>query len=202
MSEEGLRARKKARTRAHIAATAARLFGARGYEHVAVRDVAAAAEVSEQTVYNYFPTKQHLALDRREEFEERSGRLVAERPPGTSAAAALREELQREIALLRAQPPDEAVGELPALAQTSPTLRRLTLESRERQADGIAAALVATDGLPPLVAKAHAMALVWPFQLLVDAVGPRLATGEHPTRIADDLGPAMLAVLDDLDDRL
>ncbi|MCD2191840.1 TetR/AcrR family transcriptional regulator [Actinomycetospora endophytica] len=202
MTEPGLRARKKARTRAHIAATAARLFGAKGYEHVAVRDVARAAEVSEQTVYNYFPTKQHLALDRREEFEERSGRLVADRAPGISPAAALRQELAAEIALLRAQDPEQARGELPALTQTSPYLRRLTLESRDRQADGIAVALAATDNLAPAVAKAHAMALVWPFQMLVDEVGPRLLAGEHPASIADELGPAMLAVLDDLDGRL
>jgi AcrR family transcriptional regulator len=38
-------------------ATAATLFAERGYEHVAVIDIARAAEVSEQTIFNYFPTK-------------------------------------------------------------------------------------------------------------------------------------------------
>ena len=46
----GLRERKKARTRRLIADTAARLFAERGYEHVAVSDVAREAEVAEQTV--------------------------------------------------------------------------------------------------------------------------------------------------------
>ena len=58
MASPGLREIKKARTRRHIAATAARLFAERGYEHVAVADVARAAEVAEQTVYNYFPAKE------------------------------------------------------------------------------------------------------------------------------------------------
>ena len=54
MATIGLRELKKARTRQLIADTAARLFAERGYEHVAVTDVARAAEVAEQTVYNYF----------------------------------------------------------------------------------------------------------------------------------------------------
>jgi AcrR family transcriptional regulator len=57
MPEAGLRERKKARTRRVIAGAAARLFAERGYEQVAVSDVAREAEVSEQTVYNYFQTK-------------------------------------------------------------------------------------------------------------------------------------------------
>jgi hypothetical protein len=39
---------RNGRARQHIADTAARLFAERGYEHVAVLDVAEAAEVSEQ----------------------------------------------------------------------------------------------------------------------------------------------------------
>jgi AcrR family transcriptional regulator len=53
MTEVGLRERKKARTRRLIADAAARLFAERGYEQVAVSDVARAADVSEQTVYNH-----------------------------------------------------------------------------------------------------------------------------------------------------
>lgn len=51
MSSTGLRERKKARTRQLIADAAARLFAERGYENVAVSDVAREADVSEQTVY-------------------------------------------------------------------------------------------------------------------------------------------------------
>jgi AcrR family transcriptional regulator len=50
MATTGLRELKKARTRRLIADTAARLFAERGYERVAVSDVAREAEVAEQTV--------------------------------------------------------------------------------------------------------------------------------------------------------
>ena len=88
--EAGLRERKKARTRQHIADTAARLFADHGYDEVSVVDVARAADVSDQTVYNYFPVKQDLVFDRAEEFRERLARAVADRPAGTSPAQALR----------------------------------------------------------------------------------------------------------------
>ena len=57
MAGQGLRQLKKVRTHRLIADVAARLFAERGYEHVTVSDVAREAEVSEQTVYNYFQTK-------------------------------------------------------------------------------------------------------------------------------------------------
>ena len=87
MTEVGLRERKKARTRRLIADTAARLFAERGYEQVAVSDVARAAEVSEQTVYNYFQTKEQLVTDLHGHFEEELDRLIRTRDPGTSPAA-------------------------------------------------------------------------------------------------------------------
>ncbi|MBM9506284.1 TetR/AcrR family transcriptional regulator [Actinacidiphila acididurans] len=82
----GLRERKKARTRRHIADTAARLFASRGYDDVSTADVAEAAQVSDQTVYNYFPAKQDLVLDRSEELRERYARTVRERPAGSNPA--------------------------------------------------------------------------------------------------------------------
>ena len=59
-AELGLRERKKLRTRQLIAETAMRLFVERGFDAVPVAAVARAAEVSEATVFNYFPTKEDL----------------------------------------------------------------------------------------------------------------------------------------------
>jgi Transcriptional regulator len=91
MTGPGLRERKKARTRQVIADAAARLFAQRGYEQVAVSDVAREAEVSEQTVYNYFQTKEQLVTDRDQLVQDELSRLIRTRAPGTTPAAAIRE---------------------------------------------------------------------------------------------------------------
>ena len=61
---EGLRERKKALTRQRLTDAATRMFLARGFDAVRVTEIAAACDVSEKTVYNYFPTKESLILDR------------------------------------------------------------------------------------------------------------------------------------------
>jgi hypothetical protein len=61
---EGLRERKKAETRQRLSDTATRMFLDRGFDGVKVTEIAAACQVSEKTVYNYFPTKEALVLDR------------------------------------------------------------------------------------------------------------------------------------------
>src|SRR4026209_1801068 len=91
MISTGLRDLKKERTRQLIADTAARLFAEHGYEHVAVRDVAREAEVAEQTVYNYFPTKEQLVLDREQEVRDHLCDLIRARPTTATPAAAIRD---------------------------------------------------------------------------------------------------------------
>jgi AcrR family transcriptional regulator len=63
---EGLRERKKRLMRQLISDTATMMFVERGFDEVRVSEVAAACEVSEKTIYNYFPTKESLILDREE----------------------------------------------------------------------------------------------------------------------------------------
>ena len=43
-----------------------------------------AAEVAEQTVYNYFPTKERLVTDREEQVQDRLCDLIRSRPPGVT----------------------------------------------------------------------------------------------------------------------
>src|SRR6202050_3604646 len=101
MATTGLRDLKKARTRRLIADTAARLFSERGYERVAVSDVARAAEVAEQTVYNYFPTKEQLVTDRDQQIQDRLCDLIRSRPPGVTPSAAIRDFVLGSVAGLR-----------------------------------------------------------------------------------------------------
>ena len=61
---EGLRERKKRLMRQRLSDTATEMFMERGFDRVRVAEVAAACGVSEKTVFNYFPTKESLVLDR------------------------------------------------------------------------------------------------------------------------------------------
>lgn len=94
---EGLRERKKRQTRQHISDVATGLFMARGFEAVTIAEIAEAAEVSVNTVYNYFPAKEDLFVDREDEVVDRPSRLVRERAPGQSAARALMDQLRQDI---------------------------------------------------------------------------------------------------------
>jgi AcrR family transcriptional regulator len=86
----GLRESKKLQTRQAIADTAMRLFAQKGFDRVTVAEVAAAAGVSDKTVFNYFPTKEDLFFD---EVPARQAALVAairERAPGETILSSLR----------------------------------------------------------------------------------------------------------------
>src|ERR1700730_7412197 len=134
MTDPGLRERKKARTRQVIADAAARLFAERGYEQGAVRDVAREAEVSDQTVYNYFQTKDQLVTDRDQLVQDELSRLIRTRAPGTTPAAAIREFVLDTVEGIRRIPAGQWRGEIGFLAAISPTIRRLSLEMSNRQA--------------------------------------------------------------------
>jgi AcrR family transcriptional regulator len=86
----GLRERKKQQTRQLIVTTAQRLFRERGFDTVTVAEVARAAEVSEGTVFNYFPSKEDIFYGGMEIFEERLIEAVRQRASGTSALDAFR----------------------------------------------------------------------------------------------------------------
>src|SRR3954452_13782181 len=86
--QPGLRERKKQQTRLLIANTARRLFAERSFESVTVADVARAADVSEATVFNYFPTKEDLFYSGLEAFEEELLATIRERASRESALTA------------------------------------------------------------------------------------------------------------------
>jgi AcrR family transcriptional regulator len=87
----GLRERKKQRTRESIASAALELFGERGYAATTVADIGAAADVSERTVFTYFPTKEDILFSDLADFRERLGEALAQRPAGASALDTLRD---------------------------------------------------------------------------------------------------------------
>lgn len=94
---EGRRERKKRETRQRISDIATGLMLERGFDSVTVAEVAESADVSVNTVYNYFPAKEDLFFDRAEEMTERPSRTVRERAPGESAVRALLAQLREDV---------------------------------------------------------------------------------------------------------
>jgi AcrR family transcriptional regulator len=84
----GLRERKKAKTRAAIQHHALRLFREQGYDATTVEQIAEAAEVSESTLYRYFPTKEDLVLW--DEFDPLLIEAFRVQPPDLTPLEALR----------------------------------------------------------------------------------------------------------------
>ncbi|MEW2304436.1 TetR/AcrR family transcriptional regulator [Streptomyces sp. NPDC006655] len=87
---ESLRERKKRETRQRISNVATVMFREHGFDRVTVAEVARAAGVSAMTVFNYFPRKEDLFLDRIPEAVAAFAGAVRDRAPGESPLAALR----------------------------------------------------------------------------------------------------------------
>jgi AcrR family transcriptional regulator len=200
MPPGGLRELKKERTRRHIAATAARLFAEHGYEHVAVADVARAAEVAEQTVYNYFPAKEQLVTDLEGQVQDQLSALIRSRPPGVTPAAAIRGFVLEYADGIRRIRPEAWRGELGYLAAVSPAVHRLALELIDRLAAALAAAVRdTTTAVSPEIARLQGIALAGVFEILISEGGRRAAAGESQAQVADEVLLMMEHVLDELD---
>ncbi|MEU8914095.1 TetR family transcriptional regulator [Streptomyces nigrescens] len=142
-----LRERKKLRTRQRISGEATLLFIRRGFDHVTVAEVARAAEVSTMTVFNYFPRKEDLFLDRIPEARELIVRAVRERGADEPPLAALR---RLVLGLLAERHPLAGVGEgfehFWRTVLDSPALRARGREAVEEMEGTLAALLAEATG--------------------------------------------------------
>jgi AcrR family transcriptional regulator len=84
------RSRKRLATRKGISDTATRLFMERGFDHVTVDEIAAAADVGRMTVFNHFPRKEDMFFDRDEEGREILREALRQRDPGVAPIETLR----------------------------------------------------------------------------------------------------------------
>ncbi|MFD7453301.1 TetR family transcriptional regulator [Kitasatospora sp. NPDC059827] len=159
----GLRELKKQQTRELLSDTAMGLFAEHGFDRVTVVEVARAAGVSPNTVFNYFPTKEDLFFDRQDEVVGHLAEVVRRRPAGSSAVDAVRADLLAGLA-----DGEPTIGLDPRMAAfwriiaDSPALRARLLELGERSEAALAAALAEesdagpADPLPRVVAGALA----------------------------------------------
>jgi AcrR family transcriptional regulator len=85
-----LRERKKLATRRSLRRIAFRLAAERGFSNVTVEDIAAAADVSTRTFFNYFPSKEAALFGNDPERVDALREQVTHAAPGQSALDALR----------------------------------------------------------------------------------------------------------------
>ncbi|EOD63499.1 TetR family transcriptional regulator [Amycolatopsis vancoresmycina] len=149
---EGLRERKKRLLRRRLTDTATAMFLERGFDAVRVAEIAAACEVSEKTVFNYFPSKEALVLDRPEATMAalRTGLARAGRAPVDAVLDVLAGELDALLSWLAAQPDLAAacarVQAFTALVRSTPALRAHHREMAEHLEGAVAEALADRTG--------------------------------------------------------
>ncbi|HTE59847.1 MAG TPA: TetR family transcriptional regulator [Solirubrobacteraceae bacterium] len=190
----GLRERKKRRTRGLIAETARRLFFERGFEATTVSDIAREAEVAEQTVFNYFPTKEDLFYSGLEAFEAELLATVGERKRGESALSAFARFVlkPRGVFAMEEAGPAEATRQLQEITRVvtdSPALLAREREIFARYAASLAQLLadetgVDSESLEPWVA-AHA--LMGAHRATIDYVRRRTLAGAGVSELAREL---------------
>lgn len=142
----GLRERKKRRTRRTIADVAMRLFMSDGFDRVTVDAIAAAADVSPKTVYNYFPSKADLVFDEIDEILAGLLAAVRDRNANESALAAVGRFLARR------QPENRPAGPSTAfrrLIDESLALRAARREMFNRLETALAGVLAEETGAAP-----------------------------------------------------
>ncbi|MFG3154377.1 TetR/AcrR family transcriptional regulator [Streptomyces sp. NPDC048219] len=198
---EGLRERKKRQTRQYISDVATGLFLERGFEAVTVAEVADAANVSVNTVYNYFPAKEDLFLDRSKGVTDRLSRWVRGRRDGESAARAVLRELREEVESVSPRMGlMDGYARFMGVIEASPALRsRLWAIAQEVQ-DDLERTLREVTGAPDddPVPSLMAGQISWLHGTVMTAVGRRMTAGGKPAEVSRDT----LVLLDEMEDLL
>jgi AcrR family transcriptional regulator len=142
---DGLRERKKARTRASIREHALRLFRENGYQRTTVEKIAEAAEVSASTFFRYFPTKEDIVLqdDMDTRMIEALDRQPARLGPLTAVRAAA-----REVFASYTQADLDLLQETTVLTMTVPEVRARAMDEFARTISVISEALAERTGRP------------------------------------------------------
>jgi AcrR family transcriptional regulator len=180
----GLRERKKQRTRELIAETARRLFVQRGFDAVPVAEVAREAEVSEKTVFNYFPTKEDLVFWRLESFEDELLSAVRDRDQGESILDAFGRFVMRQRGLLASTDPEatERLAAITRMIVSSPALLAREREIFDRYTASLAEAI--GDDVESWVV---ANALMGVHRALVDFTRRRIVEGARNPALAREV---------------
>jgi AcrR family transcriptional regulator len=154
LRSEGLRERKKRQMRQLISNTATGMFLARGFDDVRVTEVAERCGVSEKTVYNYFPTKESLLLDREEDMAMAIRAALGPGAPARSPTQAALELLKNDLEELRGGWHDGTYAErnfqrFAQLIEDTPSLRAAQRDMMDRLVQVAAEAMADRVGVSP-----------------------------------------------------
>ena len=161
---EDLRSRKKRETRQTLQLAALRLVDRHGLEHVTVEMVAAKADVSPRTFFNYFPTKEDALLGPGADVRDDVEQFWSQRPAGEAPLCSLRAFLVERAEMISARS-DEMDLRMRVLAANPSLYRRfhasfLALERVTREAVARRCGMDAsTDLYPALLAVAGSAAM-------------------------------------------
>ncbi|MGW1377523.1 TetR/AcrR family transcriptional regulator [Streptomyces sp. NPDC002446] len=198
---EGLRERKKRQTRQRISEVAIGLFVERGFDHVTIAEVAAAAEVSVNTLYNYYDAKEDLVLPPDQASPQRLADIVRARRPGESAVRAvldhLRDELRRRD---RKVGLTAGFGRVFMMMRAAPTLTARLEELGRQMTEALGTVLAEETGAAPDDQTPRLMAsqIGWIHSLVYGEIGRRIMAGETP----DEIAGAVLELLDLVEEML
>ena len=141
--------------RQQLSDTATRMFLDSGFDSIRVADVAEACGVSEKTVFNYFPTKESLVLDRLETTVSslRTGLADPGSPPVEAALQILDRELSGLTDWLAAQDDPgqaaQAIMRFGDLIRATPSLRAYQSDMMDQFVSVATQILAARAGMSP-----------------------------------------------------
>jgi AcrR family transcriptional regulator len=142
VSPTGLRERKKRKTKAAIQRAALRLFKRQGYEETTIEQIAAAAEISESTFFNYFKEKEDVVIY--DEYDPEIFAALAAGPHDEPLAVSLEKLLGSLGALFEAD--HDAIYERAKLSLEVPELRAHAWEELEKARNLIATIIAGRTG--------------------------------------------------------
>ena len=198
---EGLRERKKWQTRRRICEVATGLFVEHGFVHVTIAEIAAAAEVSVNTIYNHFQVKEDLVLPPEQASPQRLADIVRHRGPGQSAARAILAHLRDEVhGRDRVLGLTEGFGRVYRMMRAAPSLVARLEELGGQMTGALTAVLAEETGAEPddLLPRVAAAQLGAVHSLVFAEIGRRITAGDGP----DVIAAAVLDLLDVTEDLL
>jgi len=188
---EGLRERKKQRTREQIIAAAMGLFAERGYQATTIADIATAADVAPRTFFAYFPSKEAVVFHTVDRDLDGLASALRDRLPDETAFDALRRWIdgmydnwtaEEDEAVLRKRLCREDEGLTNFQGGVMARIQELLLEAIARDLDE------PQDSLRPRLVAAAAMAALHSLDNTLD---------EKPDQHVRETKTEALAVLDD-----